>query len=62
MPLVVFCILSCALFEIKNFHDIHEKIILDEYTSLTGEYFEEGKVNFVNGILQEMTKTIRIAT
>lgn len=53
---ILIAILQCAIFELFFHKDAAPKIIIDEYTKLTGRFFAEAEVNFVHGALSGLHK------
>lgn len=55
-------ILRLATFELRFYPTIHESIIINEYIEITKDFFDrKGEVGFVNGVLDNVTKKIRVA-
>ncbi|MEZ5692082.1 MAG: transcription antitermination factor NusB [Rickettsiales bacterium] len=54
-PILV-SILRCAIFEMFFYKDTARKIIIDEYSGITGHFFARSEVNFINGALKELDK------
>lgn len=52
-------ILSFATFELKFMKDTPFKVVIDEYVDITASFFEEKKITFINGILENMAKKFR---
>ena len=56
---IIRSILRCGIAELINFGDIPVKVILDQYVSLTRDFYEKQEVGFVNAILDNAAKEIR---
>jgi N utilization substance protein B len=54
-------ILILAAFELKFMLDTQATIIIVEYVDIAASFFDEKKVAFVNGILQNLAKKLRSA-
>lgn len=52
-------ILEAATYELTNRLDVPKAVVMDEYVELTKAFYEGKEPGFVNGILQELTKTLR---
>jgi N utilization substance protein B len=52
-------ILRAGLAEIKYMGDIPPKVIINEYTTLTKQFYSDSEIGFVNAILEKMAKEIR---
>ncbi len=57
-PLLI-AILACAIYELKYTPALNASIIVNEYVTLTGRFFELQEVGFVNGLLDALAKTLR---
>ena len=57
MSALLIAILLCALYELKN-SALKPAMLLNEYVTLTGRFFEEGDVGFVNGLLERVIRTL----
>ena len=53
-------IISLAIYELINCKDIPLKVIINEYVSIARQYLDDGNIGFVNGILDNLAKKIRI--
>jgi N utilization substance protein B len=51
----IMCILRLAVYEFR-YTETDKKIIINEYVDIAGEYFDEKGVNFVNAILNKLSK------
>ncbi|MEI7669295.1 MAG: transcription antitermination factor NusB [Pseudomonadota bacterium] len=50
-------IIACAIFEMKfSENNLKPAIIINEYVTITGRFFEENDVGFVNGLLDSLSK------
>lgn len=54
MSPILIAILQCAIFELFFYKDGKHKVLIDEYTRLTGRFFADSEVNFVNGVLKNL--------
>jgi len=52
-------ILACAIYELKYSTVLNPVIIVNEYVTLTGRFFEQQEVGFVNGLLDALSKELR---
>ena len=52
-------IISLAIFELMNFKKTPFKIIINEYVSISKDYFDDNNTGFVNGILDTIAKKLR---
>lgn len=52
-PLMI-AILTCALVELRFIRSPSAPIIIDEYVTITGRFFESGEMGFVNGLLDNL--------
>ncbi len=57
-PLLV-SVLECAISEMKYSQALNPAIIIDEYVTLTGRFFEAPEIGFVNGLLGTLAKELR---
>ena len=51
-------ILRCAIFELKYIKNIPEKVVIDEYVSISASFFDKKKVTFVNAVLDKVAKNM----
>ena len=56
---IVRSILRLAITEMLYFGDIPIKVILDQYVSLTNDFYVADEVGFVNGVLDSIAKIVR---
>jgi N utilization substance protein B len=56
---ILLSILQCAVYELVQHTQLAPGIIIDEYVSLTHEFFGEQEVGFVHAILHTLAKEIR---
>jgi transcription antitermination factor NusB len=56
MSPVLIAILECATFELFFHKDSKPGVIIDEYTRLTGRFFDEPEVNFIYGALSALSQ------
>lgn len=52
-PLLL-AILTCALVELRYIRSLSAPIIIDEYVTITGRFFETSEMGFVNGLLDKL--------
>ena len=52
-------ILRLASFELKFMQDVPYKVIIDEYVDIAASFFENKKITFINGILENLAKKFR---
>tara|TARA_B100000214_G_scaffold93043_1_gene64349 strand:+ start:399 stop:854 length:456 start_codon:yes stop_codon:yes gene_type:complete len=52
-------ILRSALHELRECNDIPVKVIIDEYIEISKSFFEGEEPNFINGILDKISKIYR---
>ena len=52
-------ILRSALYELKECRDIPVKVIINEYIEISKSFFEGEEPNFINGILDKISKIYR---
>ena len=52
-------ILRCAYIEFKNFSKIPTKVIISEYTNIAASFFNITEVNFINGVLDKVSISLR---
>ncbi len=52
-------ILRSALYELRECNDIPVKVIIDEYIEISKSFFEGEEPNFINGILDKISKIYR---
>jgi N utilization substance protein B len=57
-PLLI-AVIACAIFEMKYATTLRPAIVIDEYVTLTGRFFEAPEVGFVNGLLDTLAKESR---
>lgn len=53
---VLIAILQSAIFELFFDKDINPRIVINEYTTLTGRFFSEGETDFVHGVLSTLAQ------
>ena len=54
MSPVLLAILACALVELRFIRSLSAPIIIDEYVTITGRFFESSEMGFVNGLLEAL--------
>jgi N utilization substance protein B len=59
MSPLLLSILACAIYEMKYATARNPAIIVNEYVTLTGRFFELQEVGFVNGLLDALAKEVR---
>ena len=52
-------ILRSALYELRECNDIPVKVVINEYIEITKSFFEGEEPNFINGILDKISKIYR---
>ena len=52
-------ILRSALYELRECNDIPAKVIINEYIEISKSFFEGEEPNFINGILDKISKIYR---
>ena len=52
-------ILRSALYELRECNDIPAKVIINEYIEISKSFFEGDEPNFINGILDKISKIYR---
>ncbi len=52
-------VLLCGAFELLAHHDIDAPIIISDYLEVTHAFYEGGESKLVNGILDNVSKTVR---
>lgn len=57
---VVKCILRLGITELMYFQEIPSNVIFNEYIEISKAFFEANEVSFVNGLLNEVSKEVRI--
>jgi N utilization substance protein B len=58
MSPLLLSILTCAIYELK-FSAARPPVVIDEYVTLTGRFFENAEIGFVNGLLDTLGRTLR---
>jgi len=61
LDLTLRAILRAACYEILRRPDVPALVIIDQYVTITGEFFDEKEPGFVNGILDNIAKSVRQA-
>ena len=56
---VIKAILQLAASELLAHADVHAKIIIDEYVSLTKTFYEDSEAGFVNKVIDTMARAVR---
>ena len=51
-------ILRLAVLELKFIKDAPKNVIINEYTNLTGQFYEKNITSFVNGVLENIAKSV----
>jgi N utilization substance protein B len=59
LHLTLLSLIRCAITELLFFKDTPTKVIISEYTNISTMMLSEGEENFVNGIIDNIAKTIR---
>ena len=52
-------ILRCAYIEFKNYSNVPSKVVINEYTNIASSFFNKSEVNFVNGVLDKVSRKYR---
>jgi len=52
-------ILRCAYIEFKDFSKTPSKVIINEYTNIAASFFNRTEVNFVNGVLDKVSMSLK---
>lgn len=53
-------ILRLGTFELKFSSDVPPKVIIDEYVDIAASFFDQKKITFVNGVLDNLARKLRI--
>lgn len=56
---LILAIISLGVTELLFFGDIPTKVVIDQYVTLTKDFYRNEEVNFVNGILHNISSKIR---
>ena len=56
MSTLLIAIMQCAIFELFFYKDAKPMVVIDEYTRLTGRFFDEAETNFVYAALGTLVK------
>ncbi len=56
---VLKCILRLGIAELMFFKEIPSNVIFNEYIEITKGFFEYNEVSFINGLLNEASKSVR---
>jgi N utilization substance protein B len=59
MDQTIINILRCAYIEFKDFSKIPPKVIISEYTNIAASFFDRTEVNFINGVLDKVSSSLR---
>lgn len=59
LPDIALYILRFGAFELKFMRDIPLKVVIDEYVDISSGFFEDKKVTFINGTLENLAKNYR---
>ncbi len=59
LPDIALYILRFGAFELKFMRDVPLKVVIDEYVEISSTFFEDKKVTFINGTLENMAKSYR---
>jgi N utilization substance protein B len=59
MSPLLLALLACSVYEMKYATSLAAPVIIDEYVTLTGRFFEAPEVGFVNGMLDTLAKELR---
>jgi len=56
MSPLLLSLLACAIYEMRYAANLAPAIVIDEYVTLTGRFFEASEMGFINGILDTLAK------
>jgi transcription antitermination protein NusB len=56
---ILLAILRCAIYEMWCRTDIPVRVTIDEYVSLTADFFDQKEPHFINGVLQKISGILR---
>lgn len=56
MSPLLLSLLACAIYEMRFLRTLAAPIVINEYVTLTGRFFEAGEMGFVNGLLDTLAK------
>lgn len=59
LPDIALYILRFGAFELKFMRDVPLKVVIDEYVEISSTFFEDKKVTFINGTLENLAKHYR---
>ena len=59
VDLTMKAIISLAIYELINYKNIPLQVIINEYVSIANQYLDESNTGFINGILDNIAKSIR---
>lgn len=59
LPDIMLYILRFGSFELKYMKEVPIKVVIDEYVDIGASFFENKKVTFLNGILENLAKFYR---
>lgn len=59
LPDIMLYILRFGSFELRYMKDVPLKVVIDEYVAIGASFFEDKKVTFLNGILNNLAKSYR---
>lgn len=57
MSPLLLAILACALVELRFAPGLNPAIVIDEYVTITGRFFESAEMGFINGLLDTLAKS-----
>lgn len=60
LDLTMQAIISLAIYELINYQKIPLQIIINEYVSIANQYLDKTNTGFINGILDNIAKNIRV--
>lgn len=52
-------ILRCAYIEFEKYSKVPPKVIINEYTNIAASFFNITEVNFINGVLDKVSTSLR---
>lgn len=56
MSPVLVSIIACGVYEMKYLSKLKPVVVINEYVTLAGRFFDEDEVGFVNGLLDTLAK------
>lgn len=56
---LLFSILACGIYELKNHYDVDMPIIINDYIHVVHAFFDQNEAKLVNALLDKVSKTIK---